>query len=60
MFEETIMRKYVAASIVLMPLLLSFSQAAQSRTVDPPEQPWVFSSEDGGTSSYLGVDISPT
>ncbi len=52
------MRKYVAASIVLMPLLLSFSNAAQSRMVDPPEQPWVFSSEDSGTSSYLGVDIS--
>ena len=51
------MRKYVAASIVLMPLLLSFSNAAQSRMVDPPEA-WVFSSEDSATSSYLGVDIS--
>ncbi len=27
--------------------------------MDPPAQTWVFSSEDeGGTSSYLGVDIS--
>lgn len=52
------MCKYVAASIVLMPLLLSFSNAAQSRMADPAEQPWVFSSEDSGTSSYLGVDIS--
>jgi serine protease Do len=52
------MRKYVMASIVLVPLLLSFSHAAQNWSVDPPGQPWVFSSEDGGTSSYLGVDIS--
>jgi membrane-associated protease RseP (regulator of RpoE activity) len=27
-------------------------------SVDPPAQSWVFSSEDGGTGSYLGVDIS--
>ena len=52
------MRKYVVASIVLLPLLLSFSHAAQSRPVDPPDQLMVFSSEENGTSSYLGVDIS--
>ena len=52
------MRKYVVTSIVLLPLLLSFSHAAQNWSVDPPEQPLVFSSEDSGTSSYLGVDIS--
>ena len=52
------MRKYVMTSVVLLPLLLTFSQAAQNWSVDPPEQPWVFSSEDSGTSSYLGVDIS--
>jgi len=52
------MRKYVAACIVLMPLLVSLSNAAQSRMANPDEQPWVFSSEDSGTSSYLGVDIS--
>ena len=52
------MRKHVVSSIVLLPLLLSFSQAAQNWSVDPPAQPWVFSSEDSGTSSYLGVDIS--
>ena len=52
------MRKYVLTSIVLLPLLLSFSHAAQNWSVDPPAQPWVFSSEDSGTSSYLGVDIS--
>src|SRR6202165_6232080 len=52
------MRRYVASSIVLLPLLLGFSQAAQNWSVDPPTQPYVFSSEDSGTSSYLGVDIS--
>jgi serine protease Do len=52
------MRKYVMTSIVLLPLLLTFSHAAQNWSVDPPGQPWIFSSEDSGTSSYLGVDIS--
>ncbi len=52
------MRKYVLTSIVLLPLLLSFSHAAQNWSVDPPGQPWVFSSEDSGTSSYLGVDVA--
>src|SRR5271169_6646377 len=52
------MRKYDMTSIVLLPLLLTFSHAAQNWSVDPPSQPWVFSSEDSGTSSYLGVDIS--
>ena len=52
------MCKYVVASIVVLPLLLSFSHATQSWPVDPPEQITVFSSEEGGTSSYLGVDIS--
>ena len=55
--EGMTMRKYILTSIVLLPLLLSFSHAAQNWSVDPPEQPWVFSSEDSGTSSYLGVDI---
>ena len=52
------MRKYVVASLVLLPLLLTFSHAAQTWSVDPPGQPWVFSSEDSGTGAYLGVDIS--
>ncbi len=52
------MRKYVMTSIVMLPLLLTVSHAAQSWSVDPPAQPWIFSSEDSGTSSYLGVDIS--
>ena len=52
------MRKSIVASIVVLPLLLSFSHATQSWPVDPPEQITVFSSEEGGTGSYLGVDIS--
>jgi len=52
------MRKYVVAATVIVPLLISCSQGAQYSTVDPPAQPWVFSSEDSGTSSYLGVDIA--
>jgi len=54
------MRKYALTSVVLLPLLLSFSHAAQTATVlvDPSEQPFVFSSDDGGASSYLGVDIA--
>ena len=52
------MRKYVVASIALLPLLLTFSQAEQTWSVDSPGQPFAYSSEDSGTSSYLGVDIS--
>src|SRR6202166_2783607 len=52
------MRNYVVASVLLLPLLLGFSQAAQSWPVESREQPFAFSSEDSGTSSYLGVDIS--
>ncbi|HEY3975463.1 MAG TPA: PDZ domain-containing protein [Candidatus Sulfotelmatobacter sp.] len=53
------MRKYVLTSIVLLPSLLTFSQAAQNWSADSPEKNWsVFSSEDSGTSSYLGVDIA--
>jgi serine protease Do len=52
------MRKYLVASIVFLPLFLSLSRAAQSWPADSREQPFAFSSEDSGTSSYLGVDIS--
>jgi len=52
------MRKYVLTSIALLPLLLSFSHAAQTAlAVDPHEQPMVLWSEDSG-SAYLGVDIA--
>jgi serine protease Do len=58
------MRKHLLTSIVILPLLLSVSQAAQygSSPVDPPSPPspanssWFF--EDSGTGSYLGVDIA--
>lgn len=52
------MRKYILTSVAMLPLLLSCALAEQSMSVDPPAQPWVFSSEDGGTGAYLGVDIS--
>ncbi len=51
------MRKYILTSIVLVPLLLSLSYATQKWTV-APSGPWVFGSEDDGTTSYLGVDIT--
>ncbi len=52
------MRNYILISIVVVPLLLPLSYAAQNSTSDPPGQNWIFSSEDSGTSSYLGVDIA--
>jgi len=51
------MRNYVLTSIVVLPLLLGLSYAAQTLS-DPATQPWIFSSDEGGTSSYLGVDIA--
>lgn len=51
------MRNYVLTSIVLLPLVLGVSYAAQNLS-DPPGQPWIFSSDESGTSSYLGVDIA--
>ena len=53
------MRKHILTSIVLLPSLLTVSHAAQNWATDPPAHSWsVFSSEEGGTSSYLGVDIA--
>jgi serine protease Do len=52
------MRKYIVTSIVLVPLLLGFSHAAQKTSVEAPGQSWVLLSDDSATSSYLGVDIS--
>jgi len=52
------MRKYVLTSIALLPLLLSVSQAAQNWPMDSSAQSYLFSSDEGGTSSYLGVDIA--
>src|SRR5580692_6744465 len=52
------MRKYVLAVSAVLPLLLTFSHAAQSWSVDPPPQPYGIPSEESGTSAYLGVDVS--
>lgn len=51
------MRKYVLASAVLLPFLLGFSQAAQNVADDPPRT-MIFSSDDSGDQSYLGVDVA--
>lgn len=52
------MRTHFWTIIPLLPLLVGVSLASQNYSVDSPGQPWVFSSEDGGTGSYLGVDIA--
>jgi serine protease Do len=52
------MRRYVLASIALVPLLLSFSHAAQNWSVDPPTPVLGIPSEESGTGAYLGVDVS--
>jgi serine protease Do len=52
------MRKYILTTLVTLPLLLSFSHAAQNLSVDTPGQPWAYSSEDSGSGGYLGVDIA--
>jgi serine protease Do len=51
------MRRYLLIGVMVFPRLLSFSYAAQSYSVDDTHS-WVFSSDEGGTSSYLGVDIA--
>jgi serine protease Do len=53
-----IMRKHILASVVLLPLLLNYSHAAQNWGVDHSAPPAVFWSDDSGSSSYLGVDIA--
>jgi serine protease Do len=55
--EEITMNKYVLTSIALLPLMFGYGHAAQSGPVER-SQDWVFSSDDGGTSSYLGVDVA--
>jgi len=53
------MRRYVVGSLMVLPLLLGFCHAAQKWSIEQPSgTPWIFSSEDTGTSSYLGVDIA--
>ncbi|HZW91492.1 MAG TPA: PDZ domain-containing protein [Candidatus Eremiobacteraceae bacterium] len=50
------MRKQILTAVALLPLLLSLSQAGQ--TAMEASEPFGVSSEDSGTSSYLGVDIA--
>jgi len=50
------MRNYILSGIVLL-LVAGVSYGAQNLS-EPPGQPWIFSSEDSGTSSYLGVNIA--
>lgn len=52
------MRNYVLTSIALLPLVFACSYAAQNAAVDSAADSWSFSSEDSGSSSYLGVDIA--
>jgi serine protease Do len=53
------MRKYVLTSVALLPLLLTLSYAAQNWTLDDSNHgAWIFPGEEGGTTSYLGVDIA--
>ena len=52
------MRKHILTSLVMLPFLMTFSDAAQTWSVDPSEHSFVFSSDDTTTSSYLGVDIA--
>src|SRR3979411_3120259 len=51
------MRKHIWTTIALLPLLLNVTQAEQRWKVDSG-QPFGISSEDSGTSAYLGVDIA--
>jgi len=52
------MRRLFLTSLMTLPLLLSNSYAVQEWSVEPATQPFAFSSDEGGTSSYLGVDIN--
>jgi serine protease Do len=52
------MRNNVFTMIALFPLLIGCSQAAQNWSVDSPSQPASFWSDEGGSTSYLGVDIA--
>src|SRR5580658_4771668 len=51
------MRKPILMAVALMPLLLNPLQAAQGSSAES-SQPFGFSSEDSGTSSYLGVSVA--
>jgi serine protease Do len=52
------MRKHLLTSILVVPLLLGCSYAAQNWAVNQGSTPEMVWSEDGGSNSYLGVDIA--
>ena len=52
------MRKTLLTSVAMLPLLLSYSQAAQKWSADQSAPPVMFWSEDSTSGSYLGVDIA--
>jgi serine protease Do len=59
LFPRKNMRIHMIGAVIGLPLLFGFAYAAQTNSVDQNAgQPWVFSSEETGTNSYLGVDIA--
>ncbi len=53
------MRRFITHGMMLLPLLITLSYGEQSWSADSKGQNFtVFSSDEGGTSSYLGVDIA--
>jgi membrane-associated protease RseP (regulator of RpoE activity) len=53
------MRTPILTIVATVPLLLGVSNAAQKWSTEAPTaHPWIFSSDEGGSSSYLGVDIA--
>jgi serine protease Do len=51
------MRIHLLTSVAVLPLLLTLSHAAQEWSLEQPEHPNVFFSDDSGGSSYLGVGV---
>jgi serine protease Do len=51
------MRIRVLSSVALLPLLLTLCQAAQDWSLEQPDHPTVFFSDEGGSTSYLGVGV---
>ena len=51
------MRRQILIAVVVLPLLVTFSQAGQNWNINS-WQPYGIPSEDSGSTSYLGVDIA--
>ncbi len=52
------MRRFITHSMMLLPLLITLSYGEQNWTDSKGQNFTVFSSDESGTSSYLGVDIA--